>query len=73
MTVTIARLPDWLVRAFWTFVQAFGAAELAAATTWLDWPTIKISFLAATAAALSVAKSGAVAWWKARQALRTSS
>lgn len=60
-------LPDWARRAAWTFAQAFGAAEIAAAATWLEWPTLKISLLAAGAAAISVAKSGFVAWWKARR------
>lgn len=60
-------LPDWARRAAWTFAQAFGAAEIAAAATWLEWPTLKISLLAAGAAAISVAKSGFVAWWKARK------
>lgn len=60
-------LPDWARRAAWTFLQAFGAAEVAAAATWLAWPTIKISLLAAGAAAISVAKSGFVAWWRARR------
>ena len=64
----IVALPDWVKRGAWTFLQAFGAAEIAAAASWLAWPTVKVSLLAAGAAALSVAKSGAVAWWKARHA-----
>lgn len=71
MTRIAFDVPDWAARAAWTWAQTFAAAEVAAGASWLHWATIKVGALAAGAAGFSVAKSGALVWWRARRAERT--
>ncbi len=68
LRIDLSDLPDWLTRAAWTFAQTFVALEVAAGANWLDAASLKLAALGALAAALSIAKTGLVAWWKARKA-----
>lgn len=66
--VDLSDLPDWFVRAFWAAVAAFGAVEIANAATAFAGSTLRAAIAAAFAAGISTAKSGIVAWLKARKA-----
>lgn len=65
--IDLSDLPDWFVRGFWAAVCAFGAVEMLNAATWYAGSTLRAAVAAAIAAALSVSKTAALAWWRARQ------
>lgn len=66
-------LPDWIRRAVWTFLQTLAALLIATGTDHLDAASIKLAVIGALAAALSIAKSGAVAWLRALRDRRAGS
>lgn len=65
--IDLSDLPDWFTRALWTFAQTFVALEAAAGASWLNAASLKLAALGGIAAGLSVAKTAAIAWWKARK------
>lgn len=73
ISINLAALPDWVVRAFWAAVCAAGAVEVANAATAFAGSTLRAALAAGLAAAISVGKSGALAWWRAHKALGASS